>query len=223
MTSAQGDEKGSTPSEPNPMDDPRGPAPDGRVWCRAHSKQSGAPCKKLAVPGATVCRNHGAGAPQVRAAAARRVEEQRVRTEVATRIEEVAAAAAGLHPIETMEMARAYSHAMAQVLAEVQTETDLVGSDEGGVSAAAELFRRWVELAMKAGKTAADAGIDERRLSLSEAQWDQLAAIFDAVQASLLALVLAAVPEALSEQVRGVWVAQAPRVIEAELRKVGEA
>jgi hypothetical protein len=205
------------------MDDPRGPAPDGRVWCRAHSKQSGAPCKKLAVPGATVCRNHGAGAPQVRAAAARRVEEQRVRGEVAARIEEVAAAAASMHPIETMEMARAYSHAMAQVLAEVQSEADLAGGLDGQVTAAAEMFRRWTELAMKAGKTAADAGIDERRLSLSEAQWDQLAAIFDAVQASLLALVLAAVPEGTVAAVRGVWVAQAPRVIEAELRKVGEA
>ena len=223
MTSAQGDEKGSTPSEPNPMDDPRGPAPDGRVWCRAHSKQSGAPCKKLAVPGATVCRNHGAGAPQVRAAAARRVEEQRVRGEVAARIEEVAAAAASMHPIETMEMARAYSHAMAQVLAEVQSEADLAGGLDGQVTAAAEMFRRWTELAMKAGKTAADAGIDERRLALSVEEAERFAVVLRGIEASLLALVLAAVPEALTERVRGVWVAQAPRVIEAELRKVGEA
>jgi len=40
------------------------PKRNGR--CHAHTKSTGALCKYPAVPGATVCRHHGGGAPQVR-------------------------------------------------------------------------------------------------------------------------------------------------------------
>jgi hypothetical protein len=43
--------------------------------CTAHSKRSGKPCKKDAVKGTNVCRSHGAAAPQVKAAAKRRLLE----------------------------------------------------------------------------------------------------------------------------------------------------
>jgi hypothetical protein len=41
--------------------------------CTATSKTSGVRCKKEAIPGGTVCRNHGGAAPQVRNAAAARL------------------------------------------------------------------------------------------------------------------------------------------------------
>jgi len=37
--------------------------------CSAHSKQSGKPCGRRAIPGGTVCRWHGGAAPQVKLAA----------------------------------------------------------------------------------------------------------------------------------------------------------
>jgi hypothetical protein len=37
--------------------------------CRAKAKHSGKPCRYPAIPGGTVCRFHGGGAPQVKAAA----------------------------------------------------------------------------------------------------------------------------------------------------------
>lgn len=45
-----------------------------RVRCRAHRK-SGERCKRYAIAGGWVCMAHGGAAPQVRAAALRRLEE----------------------------------------------------------------------------------------------------------------------------------------------------
>jgi hypothetical protein len=47
------------------------------VRCTAHCR-SGGQCRGLAIRGATVCRMHGGAAPQVRAAAARRVATARL-------------------------------------------------------------------------------------------------------------------------------------------------
>jgi hypothetical protein len=52
--------------------------------CRAKSSQTGQPCKRWAVKGATVCPTHGGRAPQVRRAAA-----QRAATEKASALAEV--------------------------------------------------------------------------------------------------------------------------------------
>jgi len=43
--------------------------------CTAKAKSTGKRCRNPTVPGATVCRIHGGSAPQVRAAAARRILE----------------------------------------------------------------------------------------------------------------------------------------------------
>lgn len=47
------------------------------VKCGARSKQSGQQCRQYAIPGGTVCRFHGGAAPQVKAAAEKRLEELR--------------------------------------------------------------------------------------------------------------------------------------------------
>ena len=46
--------------------------------CTAKAKSTGNRCGKSAIPGGTVCKTHGAGAPQVAAAAHRRILEQLV-------------------------------------------------------------------------------------------------------------------------------------------------
>ena len=48
-----------------------------RQRCGAHSKRKGVLCTKMAIPGGTVCRYHGGGAPQVIAAAKGRLEALR--------------------------------------------------------------------------------------------------------------------------------------------------
>ena len=48
--------------------------PMPRQMCAAHSKQSGKPCARYAIPGGTVCRWHGGAAPQVMAKAEERLK-----------------------------------------------------------------------------------------------------------------------------------------------------
>lgn len=58
-----------------PIDTDRAAEPiDGR--CNRRSSRTGKPCKKYPVKGAKVCATHGGKAPQVKAAAERRVAEQ---------------------------------------------------------------------------------------------------------------------------------------------------
>ena len=49
----------------------------GRQKCTAKSGRTGAPCQKWPIRGGSVCGTHGGGAPQVRAAAEKRLEELR--------------------------------------------------------------------------------------------------------------------------------------------------
>lgn len=55
-----------------------------RRQCTATSRQSGQRCKRVPVPGAEVCVFHGGGAPQVRAAAERRLAAEEARKAVVT-------------------------------------------------------------------------------------------------------------------------------------------
>src|SRR4051794_592389 len=52
--------------------------------CGGHRKRDGAPCRRQPRTGAPVCLVHGGGAPQVKAAADRRVREGRARRDVET-------------------------------------------------------------------------------------------------------------------------------------------
>jgi hypothetical protein len=52
------------------------------VQCSATSKRSGQQCQRAAAPGATVCASHGAKAPQVRAAAQRRLQAEAARQDL---------------------------------------------------------------------------------------------------------------------------------------------
>lgn len=47
--------------------------------CRAKSKQTGRRCGLYPVAGGTVCKWHGGGAPAVKAAAARKAQEEEAR------------------------------------------------------------------------------------------------------------------------------------------------
>lgn len=51
-------------------------AAGGRA-CTGHRRRDGAPCSKNALAGQDVCRSHGGGSPQAKAAAVRRVTEQK--------------------------------------------------------------------------------------------------------------------------------------------------
>lgn len=55
------------------------PTDSGPARCRGTTKRTGTPCKRYPIPGGTVCKMHGGGAPQVRAKAARNLAEGELR------------------------------------------------------------------------------------------------------------------------------------------------
>lgn len=57
------------------------PAPTEKRRCKAKAKGSGNQCRRYAIPGGSVCRNHGGGAPQVKAAAARRLAAEQLQAD----------------------------------------------------------------------------------------------------------------------------------------------
>lgn len=139
--------------------------------CTAHSAATGQPCKKTPIVGGNVCRNHGGGAPQVKAAAAARAEAARL-------IREAAFDPAGVprDPGEVLLAMLAMTHARVAVFAQALAEQHA----ERGVDALladsnlAKLERDERDRAGRLAKTALDAGIAERHVRLAERQGELL-------------------------------------------------
>lgn len=152
--------------------------------CSARAKSTGDRCRRRAVPGATVCPMHGGAAPQVKAAAARRVADG-----------EAAALLASLLPADAApvtnvltELARLAGElvtareAAASMVRRVDTLTNPTTGDTP-----AEL-RLWLLLADRCGRLLADMtrlGIDARHVALSEAQGALIVAVMNGALADL--------------------------------------
>lgn len=152
--------------------------------CTATSKRSGLRCKRAPVPGAKVCKIHGGGAPQVRAAAARRVEK-------AQRDGEIGRLLARLGQDEVPDLIEGLLDAvkrcaqMVAVYGLVLAGRDALGwnrFDEQVADPAVVEYRAWLAEYARATKLALDAGIDERQTRVSELD---VARLFDAVGGAL--------------------------------------
>jgi len=152
--------------------------------CRAH-KPDGSQCGRARSVGSTVCASHGASAPQVKAAAARRIQEQKA-TEIARRGVAGLDLSAYSDPVAALEHAVGLTHAMALRLAglvEAIPDGQLVWrSDKSG-----EHVRGEVVAAMKALDSLRAASVDALRLGLEsrragvlESTADMLLRAFDA-------------------------------------------
>lgn len=169
---------------------------DGKATCTAHirrGERQGQPCLQYPKEGVPVCRMHGGGAPQVRAAGERRQEQDRIATKVGELLEQVAVH--DQHPIDGLLEAVNRTGNIARILHHLANELDLrpqLGvSPDGTIGIGAALYgpdhnldgrphvlmdmlRVWTDLHAKACKLALDAGIDERRLQLEETELDEL-------------------------------------------------
>jgi len=169
------------------------PAVAGREKCTATSKQSGKRCGHWPVPGATVCKWHGGGAPQVRAAAERRVQEQQALALARKAAGEVDVAAFG-DPFTALETALAHQHALAlRLLALVEAIPDgelryrgkMAEQLRGEVTAAQTALRDLKASAEGAMRL----GLAERKAKISEARVDLMErALMVALQATGLSL-----------------------------------
>lgn len=162
------------------------------IPCTGHN-QAGDPCKLKAIPGGTVCRFHGGGAPQVKARAAVRAEVLRwslgeahadpgevllrLVTQSARRVEMLAAELAQLVEEEPS-------------LREALVGESWVATEAGSLYKAGEYIRGLAQLEAQerdrcagfAAKAVA-AGLDKRRVELAERQGALIAELLRAVLA----------------------------------------
>jgi hypothetical protein len=139
--------------------------------CTARSSRTGKRCAKAPIAGGTVCPTHGGRAPQVKAAAAARIEAARL-------LQQAAFDPAGVprDPGEVLLAMLAMTHARVAVLAAAlaeQHDSDQVKALTAD-TALARLEREERDRAGRLAKTALDAGIAERQVRLAERQGELL-------------------------------------------------
>lgn len=196
--------------------------------CTARSKRSGQRCRKLAVRGATVCATHGGSAPQVRAAAARRVARDDA---LAAASSELARLGGGWVDVDPLEgLMRLYQEAEWNVAVYRAALTDLdvavemdgaiaipeqvVEFEKGGTHVPAafhilvEGYNRERDRAAKYAKQCLDAGVDERRLQVAEGDAQRFGRAF------------AATLDRLAEKLTPALLKDAQKIMGEELRKV---
>ena len=221
---------------------------DPKFRCTALSQQSGERCRRRAIKGGTVCAVHGGGAPQVRAAARRRLERERLDGEIGRLLDELEMEHAERHPIEVLIDAVTRSSAMVEVLGSLVGRLDatpaslpaqdigtggrrgaLYGRDhlgDGRPHVLMVMYREWVEIAAKMAKMALEAGVDERRVRLAEQHGAVISDVLRASFDDLLRIVRRAVGvenRALAEAV-DVKVREAlPAIVGGHLRSVTSA
>ncbi len=140
--------------------------------CVATSRNSGVRCKKLAIRGATVCRNHGGATPQVKRKAQERVT-----------LAEALALGDRRPPFEVISDAL---HAADVIMRDVRARVE---NDEG---ASAELLTRFVESLERAARLAKltiDGKFIEMRMWVQRAEGEEIASVFNE------ALALAQLPD----------------------------
>lgn len=169
-------------------------------------KSNGEPCKNWAVKGATVCRNHGGSAPQVRAAAARRREQEAAQKAVATLglpvdisptealLEEVRWTAGHVqwlrgrvqeldtvpvvHDVHGDPVEPAEGHDLVWGTTKVKTGGDDAGTtQEATPSVWYELYERERKHLVTVCAAALKAGVEERRVRLAEQQGELVATV----------------------------------------------
>ena len=206
--------------------------------CIATSRRSGERCKRHALAGATVCSKHGGSAPQVKAAAARRVEAERAAAAVARiglRVEG--------DPIAHMLDVIAYQAGMVAYWRSVVEALDddsltwgttkvKIGGDDGGETQEAKPHIAYSLLDEAQSKLvrycaeALKAGVAERQVRLAEQQGSLMSALQRAVLSRMLDAVLGLLAEhgvtgaEVVSAMRDGWSASAAVVVPEEIRRL---
>lgn len=158
------------------------------VRCTAKNRQGGR-CGLAAVPGATVCGRHGGRAPQVTAAAARRLATAQAAAEALQ-----ARAILGCHDVKPIEDPIRELAALggeildlkdilAAKVAELRDWTTSDSFDREGIKAVLGAYERALERCQRLLVDMAKLDLDTRLVRLSEAQADMLERVIEVVLA----------------------------------------
>lgn len=147
------------------------PAPSDKRRCKARAKTSGQQCRRYAIPGGTVCRNHGGGAPQVQAAAARRLEAQRLESDATAALAWLGERAI-TDPLDELGRLATESRALTTALGarvnalRALTEYDL--KETPHIKAEIELYERAMDRTHRMLDSLIKAGYMERQMKIAE-------------------------------------------------------
>lgn len=140
--------------------------------CRG-TRTDGEPCTRWAIIGGDVCPKHGAGAPQVKAAAARRLARAQAEDELRRFGQPV-----DMEPTEgLLSMVRVAAGMVAALSGWVVQSDDGTQLNRlaGGGSAVVEhvhmvMFREWCDRLVSYSAAAKRAGVEDQRVAIEEAQ-----------------------------------------------------
>lgn len=157
--------------------------PSHPMKCVAILSNGSRACRKWAIPGANVCGTHGGSAPQVKAAAARRLEQVKTMQDLTRRVEH----AADFDPVEAIETELARASVMTEALTVLVSDLGL-GDTEGGSSIVVDgdqhPFVKWMneerDRKVKISKIAHDIGITDRAIRVQERHVSLIAAVISA-------------------------------------------
>ncbi len=146
---------------------------DETARCVATSKRSGNRCKRRPIEGGTVCAMHGGSAPQVQAAAARRVLTQQVEADAAAVLATIGVTGVDdpLHELALLASeARAFQDAIGARVNALQ-ERIRFSSDQGTEQLRSEvaLYERAMDRTGRFLEVLVRSGFEERRVRISEA------------------------------------------------------
>lgn len=167
----------ATPRTPYPPATRRRPDPRVlRVRCSARSSRTGQPCRAWAVHGATVCVAHGGRAPQVRAAAERRISEGQVRKQLGIPLD--------VHPLEALlqavHEAAGNVEMLRSLVADEANTTPLYDAyGKPHTHPVLAFYNEERDRLARFSKLALDAGVDERRVRLAEAMGRSMAKVIE--------------------------------------------
>jgi hypothetical protein len=138
----------------------------------AATARSGERCRKQAIAGAHVCRFHGGAAPQVQAAARRRLAEQRAQRALdEVEVEEIVSPVLELHRIVSEAVA------LKSLLAEHVAMLEQLGDDD--LHAVVAMYERAIDRAARFLEMWVRLDLDERLVRLQEHQGKMLVLVIE--------------------------------------------
>lgn len=160
--------------------------------CTATAKGSGERCKRLPIPGGTVCVMHGGRAPQVQAAAEERVQTEKADKEIRKLWVGLDQATAVQDPVASMaRLAGALEEMLDQVGATVnEIKTTAAGANLQAVRGEIVLLERVASLLGRTLDSMARLGIAERQVELQAEQAHLVTTAFRAALGAVAANVL---------------------------------
>lgn len=147
------------------------PEPSDKRRCKARSKHSGKQCRRYAIAGGTVCPTHGGSAPQVQAAAARRLEAQKLESDASAALAWLGEKAI-TDPLDELGRLATESRALTTALGArvnaLRTLTEYDLKDSPSIKAEIQLYERAMDRTHRMLDSLIKAGYMERQMKIAE-------------------------------------------------------